>query len=129
MLDGRTTHDMRNDIIENPDIDILILQIQTGCEGLNLQHYSDIYFVSPHWNPSVEDQAVARAHRLGQTKSVNVYRFVMEDPSARESDARESDARESDARESETEEDTANPSINIETYCLNVQSKKREIHI
>ena len=119
VLDGRTTHDMRNDIIENPDIDILILQIQTGCEGLNLQHYSDIYFVSPHWNPSVEDQAVARAHRLGQTKSVNVYRFVMEDPSARESDAGESDA----------EKEASIPSINIETYCLNVQSKKREIHI
>ena len=119
VLDGRTTHDMRNDIIENPDIDILILQIQTGCEGLNLQHYSDIYFVSPHWNPSVEDQAVARAHRLGQTKSVNVYRFVMEDPSTRELDTRELD----------TEKEASIPSINIETYCLNVQSKKREIHI
>jgi SNF2 family DNA or RNA helicase len=110
---------MRNDIIENPDIDILILQIQTGCEGLNLQHYSDIYFVSPHWNPSVEDQAVARAHRLGQTKLVNVYRFVMEDPSARELDTRELD----------TEKEGSIPSINIETYCLNVQSKKRELHI
>ena len=45
---------------EREDIQVLILQIQTGCEGLNLQTYSEVYFVSPHWNPAVEDQAVAR---------------------------------------------------------------------
>jgi len=44
---------------------------------LNLQHFSEIYFVSPHWNPAVEDQAVARCHRIGQTKEVTVYRFNM----------------------------------------------------
>jgi SNF2 family DNA or RNA helicase len=54
------------------------LQIQTGCEGLNLQeHYSEVYFVSPHWNPAVEDQAIARCHRIGQTKQVTVNRFEM----------------------------------------------------
>ena len=58
--------------------EVLILQIQTGCEGLNLQeHYSEIYFVSPHWNPCVEDQAIARCHRIGQKKEVQVYRFNM----------------------------------------------------
>jgi hypothetical protein len=45
---------------------------------LNLQeNYSEIYFVSPHWNPAVEDQAVARCHRIGQTKPVYVRRFEM----------------------------------------------------
>jgi hypothetical protein len=45
---------------------------------LNLQeHYSEIYFISPHWNPAVEDQAVARCHRIGQKKQVDVYRFEM----------------------------------------------------
>ena len=58
--------------------DALILQIQTGCEGLNLQeNYSEIYFISPHWNPAIEDQAVARCHRIGQTKPVYVERFEM----------------------------------------------------
>lgn len=58
--------------------DALIIQIQTGCEGLNLQrHFSEIYFVSPHWNPCVEDQAIARCHRIGQTKPVNVFKFEM----------------------------------------------------
>ena len=47
---------------ENPIPDVLVVQIQTACEGLNLQHFSEIYFSTPHWNPAVEDQAVARAH-------------------------------------------------------------------
>ena len=55
------------------------MQIQTGCEGLNLQqNYSEIYFVSPHWNPAVEDQAIARCHRIGQVKPVFVHRFEMQ---------------------------------------------------
>jgi SNF2 family DNA or RNA helicase len=59
--------------------DALIIQIQTGCEGLNLQHhFSEIYFISPHWNPFVEDQAIARCHRIGQSKPVDVFKFEME---------------------------------------------------
>jgi SNF2 family DNA or RNA helicase len=58
--------------------DAIVIQIQTGCEGLNLQkNFSEIYFVSPHWNPSVEDQAVARCYRIGQTKPTNVFKFEM----------------------------------------------------
>ena len=58
---------------------ILILQIRTCSEGLNLQSYSDVYFVSPHWNPCVEDQAIARCYRMGQTSQVRVFRFYMSD--------------------------------------------------
>ena len=58
---------------------VLILQIRTCSEGLNLQSYSDVYFVSPHWNPCVEDQAIARCYRMGQTKGVRVFRFYMTD--------------------------------------------------
>ena len=57
---------------------ILILQIQSGCEGLNLQaHFSEVYFVSPDWNPTLEEQAVARCWRIGQKKPVEVFRFSM----------------------------------------------------
>jgi SNF2 family DNA or RNA helicase len=59
--------------------DAVIIQIQTGCEGLNLQKYSEVYFVSPHWNPMVEEQAIARCHRIGQEKAVSVSHFMMED--------------------------------------------------
>ena len=77
-VDGRTTPELKNRYLEG-NCDVLILQIQTGCEGLNLQMFSEIYFVSPHWNPGVEDQAVARCHRIGQSREVDVFRFTMED--------------------------------------------------
>lgn len=81
-LDGRTPPARRRELLtperEEDHVDVLVLQIQTGCEGLNLQSFSEVYFVSPHWNPSVEDQAIARCHRMGQTRPVNVFRFVME---------------------------------------------------
>lgn len=74
-FDGRTSN--RREVLEEGH-EALVLQIQTGCEGLNLQeHYSEIYFISPHWNPAVEDQAIARCHRIGQTKVVYVERFEM----------------------------------------------------
>jgi SNF2 family DNA or RNA helicase len=76
-FDGRTSNSKRFDILNNKN-EVLILQIQTGCEGLNLQeNYNEIYFVSPHWNPAIEEQAIARCHRIGQTKSVYVNRFQM----------------------------------------------------
>lgn len=76
-FDGRTSNSKRFEIL-NEKNEVLILQIQTGCEGLNLQeNYNEIYFVSPHWNPAVEEQAIARCHRIGQTKPVYVKRFQM----------------------------------------------------
>lgn len=76
-FDGRISNGKRQGIL-NEKNDVLILQIQTGCEGLNLQeNYSEIYFVSPHWNPAVEEQAIARCHRIGQKKEVVVNRFEM----------------------------------------------------
>lgn len=76
-FDGRTGEVERREILSK-GYEALVMQIQTGCEGLNLQeHYSEIYFISPHWNPAIEDQAVARCHRIGQTKVVYVERFEM----------------------------------------------------
>jgi SNF2 family DNA or RNA helicase len=76
-FDGRTSSGKRFDVLNDKN-EALILQIQTGCEGLNLQeNYSEIYFISPHWNPAIEDQAIARCHRIGQTKPVYVERFEM----------------------------------------------------
>ena len=77
-----TWHDYKK--IEHPNLSILgespilILQIQSGCEGLNLQaHFSEVYFVSPDWNPTLEEQAIARCWRIGQKKPVEVFRFSM----------------------------------------------------
>jgi len=72
--DGRMT----NKHMCNFKTSVIIMQIQTGSEGINLQHhFNEIYFVSPHWNPCVEDQAIARCHRIGQVKTVYVFKFEM----------------------------------------------------
>jgi len=105
-FDGRTSDGKRAETLLQGH-EALILQIQTGCEGLNLQeHYSEIYFISPHWNPSIEDQAIARCHRIGQTKVVYVERFQMDD-----------------FKHQLDEEETTN----IEKYVNSVQDGKREI--
>lgn len=77
IYDGRVSQEQRNEILHKEN-DILILQIQASCEGLNLQQYCEVYFVSPHWNPFIEEQAIARCHRIGQTQNVQVFKYSME---------------------------------------------------
>ena len=147
-LDGRTSESERR-VILAPDaaINVLILQIQTCCEGLNLQQFSEVYFVSPDWNPAVEDQAIARCHRFGQTEPVSVFRFVMaplriratpelveqqhaeqqlQDPQDAASQA--STASQPDEDDDETLDDATDGCIAIDTieaYTANIQNKKR----
>ena len=78
VLNGRKTQKERAEIMAKKP-DILLMQIQMGCEGLNMQEYSEIYFSSPSWNPALYDQALGRCHRFGQTKPVNVYNFYMDE--------------------------------------------------
>ena len=75
-FDGRTPKNERKLLLKVP-CEVLIGQIDATNEGLNLQAYKEVYIVTPHWNPAVEDQAVARCHRIGQTEEVEVFRFVM----------------------------------------------------
>ena len=79
VIDGEQSPTVRGRTI-SASPDVLIIQIQTGCEGLNLQEYTEIYFVSPNWNPAVEDQAIARSYRLGQNLPVSVFIYTMESP-------------------------------------------------
>lgn len=57
LFDGRNSHDKRVWILKSKTADVLILPIQTGCKGLNLQE--NFTFFSPHWNPTIEDQEIA----------------------------------------------------------------------
>jgi SNF2 family DNA or RNA helicase len=76
-FDGRVSQATRFRQLDEK-YEVIIMQIQTGCEGLNLQKdFNEIYFVSPNWNPAIEDQAIARCHRIGQQKEVHVFRFYM----------------------------------------------------
>ena len=58
---------------------MLLIQINAGGVGLNLQQFTQVFMTSPDWNPSNEIQAIARAHRLGQTAPVTVHRFILYD--------------------------------------------------
>ena len=113
-VNGSTNQSKRNDIFTDTSLDILILQINSASEGLNLQEYNEIYFTSPHWNPYVEQQAIARAHRIGQKKQVRVYRFFMEGVGFKK-------------EEDEDGEEKIIETISIEQYCKIIQDKKREL--
>ena len=116
IFDGRTSLPAR-DAILNDSVPVIILQIQTGCEGLNLQkNYSEVYFVSPHWNPSVEAQAIGRCHRMGQMKQVFVFRFEMV-----------GFQEEGEGGEQEQQQVQHRSSLSLDMYIMTIQSKKRGI--
>ncbi len=58
---------------------VLIMTLKTGGVGLNLTKASYVFHIDPWWNPAVENQATDRAHRIGQTKPVQVFRYLMKD--------------------------------------------------
>jgi TATA-binding protein-associated factor len=60
----------------DPSIDLLLLTTQIGGLGLNLTGADTVIFVEHDWNPQKDLQAMDRAHRIGQTKVVNVYRLI-----------------------------------------------------
>lgn len=78
MLTGKTQN--RGNLVEqfNKDKETCVFLISTkaGGTGLNLASADTVILVDPWWNPSVERQAIDRAHRIGQTRTVNVYRLI-----------------------------------------------------
>ncbi len=61
----------------SPDACVLLMTLKTGGVGLNLTKASYVFHVEPWWNPAVENQATDRAHRMGQTKAVQVFKYIM----------------------------------------------------
>ena len=58
---------------------VLVAQTQAGGVGLNIQAASVVIITEPQWNPAIEEQAIARAHRMGQVRRVDVHRLLAED--------------------------------------------------
>eukprot|EP00585_Thalassiosira_rotula_P006925 CAMPEP_0196148030 /NCGR_PEP_ID=MMETSP0910-20130528/26847_1 /TAXON_ID=49265 /ORGANISM="Thalassiosira rotula, Strain GSO102" /LENGTH=587 /DNA_ID=CAMNT_0041410623 /DNA_START=72 /DNA_END=1836 /DNA_ORIENTATION=- len=79
-LDGRVPSHRRNSVVDqfnqDDNIKILLLTTKVGGLGLNLTGADIVIFLEPDWNPFVDLQAMDRAHRIGQTKTVNVYRLI-----------------------------------------------------
>lgn len=66
-----------SDFNSHPGGAVLVMTLKTGGVGLNLTKASYVFHLEPWWNPSVENQATDRAHRLGQNKAVQVFRYIM----------------------------------------------------
>ena len=80
-LDGQTPLPKRQQRIEafqKGEGDLFLISLKAGGVGLNLTAADYVIHMDPWWNPAVEDQATDRAHRIGQTKPVTVYRIVAE---------------------------------------------------
>jgi SNF2 family DNA or RNA helicase len=61
---------------EDPTVPVFLISLKAGGSGLNLTAADTVIHFDPWWNPAVEDQASDRAHRIGQSKVVTVYRLV-----------------------------------------------------
>lgn len=81
-INGSVTPQRRQEIIDEFDISpagtVLAAQIQSGGTGLNIQSASVVILCEPQFKPSIENQAISRAYRMGQARNVLVYRLLCE---------------------------------------------------
>lgn len=64
---------------QTPSCQFFLVSLKAGGEGLNLTEADYVFLLDPWWNHAAEEQAIARAHRSGQRRSVMVYRFITRD--------------------------------------------------
>ena len=67
------------DRFKDGDAPVFLISLKAGGFGLNLTEADYCFLLDPWWNPATEAQAVDRAHRIGQTRNVMVYRLVATD--------------------------------------------------
>ena len=77
-LTGATTNREKaiKEFTGNDDCRIFLISLKAGGVGLNLVEADYVFMLNPWWNPAAEAQAINRAHRIGQTKKVFVYKFL-----------------------------------------------------
>jgi superfamily II DNA or RNA helicase len=80
-LDGSTQN--RGDVVQHFQEDektrVFLISLKAGGVGLNLTEADYVFILDPWWNPAVEQQAIDRTHRIGQTKNVFIYKFITKD--------------------------------------------------
>lgn len=81
-INGAVNPQRRQEIIDEfdkaPAGSVLVAQIQSGGTGLNIQSASVVVICEPQFKPSIENQAISRAYRMGQSRNVLVYRLLCE---------------------------------------------------
>jgi non-specific serine/threonine protein kinase len=82
-FDGSSTIQEREKAIDrfqnDPNCRVFLISLKAGGVGLNLTAADYVYIVDPWWNPAVEQQAIDRTHRIGQTKNIFAYRMICND--------------------------------------------------
>lgn len=82
-FDGSTNINDRqkaiNNFQNNPECRVFLISLKAGGVGLNLTAADYVYIVDPWWNPAVEQQAIDRTHRIGQTRNIFAYRMICKD--------------------------------------------------
>ena len=82
-FDGSSTANERENAINkfqnDPECRVFLISLKAGGIGLNLTAADYVYIVDPWWNPAVEQQAIDRTHRIGQTKNIFAYRLICKD--------------------------------------------------
>ncbi|KAA9041959.1 DEAD/DEAH box helicase [Ginsengibacter hankyongi] len=82
-FDGSTPPQERERSIQNFQTNdnsrVFLISLKAGGVGLNLTAADYVYIVDPWWNPAVEQQAIDRTHRIGQTKNIFAYRMICKD--------------------------------------------------
>ncbi|KAJ2699452.1 hypothetical protein H4R19_005537, partial [Coemansia spiralis] len=80
-LDGKMQRPQREHNLatfkQDPAVEILLLSLRAGGVGLNLVHATHVFLMDAFWNPSVEQQAIDRIHRIGQQHPITVTRYFI----------------------------------------------------
>ena len=110
---------------------VLLIQIKAGGVGLNLQQFNNVFILSPDWNPANEIQAIARAHRLGQKKTVTVHKFtvVYNEEFNKTKDINNAENPQIEDNVINNNTDHINPKTTVEQRILCVQKKKRSLMV
>jgi len=77
-----STSDREKQIVQfqnDENCQLFLISLKAGGVGLNLTSADYVFFLDPWWNPAAENQALSRAHRIGQKNKVMVYRFITEE--------------------------------------------------
>lgn len=79
-LDGSTRNrSAQVDAFRSGEVPVFLISLKAGGVGLTLTEADYVFLLDPWWNPATEEQAVDRAHRIGQQRSVSVYRMIAQD--------------------------------------------------
>ncbi|KAG2023997.1 DNA repair protein RAD5 [Coprinopsis cinerea AmutBmut pab1-1] len=75
-MSTKARQEVLDSIVQDDESMVMLVSIKSGGTGLNITSCNNVVILDPWWNPYVEEQAISRAHRLGQEKEVNVYRII-----------------------------------------------------